>query len=207
MYKRLSFQCICQLFALFEGAWLLWLWPGWYDSHFHFDQPLIYKTARNRIGSLLCGNWSQCDHFSSDHCFRRGAQVAGSSVPGNRLGQPDDNAAGHPGCPGHPRREEPASVWRGYRSGTQISKENRAREAVRPSVVAAPADAAGLGMMGGVAMSATTHYAALFTSIGYSKEAAAASVSMLGICLTISKLIFGPVVDHWGENALRASSC
>lgn len=63
-------------------------------------------------------------------------------------------------------------------------------------------------MMGGVAMSATTHYAALFTSIGYSKEAAAASVSMLGICLTISKLIFGPVVDHWGgENALRASSC
>lgn len=53
-------------------------------------------------------------------------------------------------------------------------------------------------MMGGVAMSATTHYAALFTSIGYSKEAAAASVSMLGICLTISKLIFGPVVDHWG---------
>ena len=55
-----------------------------------------------------------------------------------------------------------------------------------------------LVMMGGVAMSATTHYAALFTSIGYSKEAAAASVSMLGICLTISKLIFGPVVDHWG---------
>ena len=57
---------------------------------------------------------------------------------------------------------------------------------------------AALVMMGGVAMSATTHYAALFTSVGYSKEAAAISVSVLGICLMTSKPVFGWVTDRWG---------
>lgn len=55
-----------------------------------------------------------------------------------------------------------------------------------------------LAQLGGVAMSAAAHYATLFTSVGYSAEMAALSISILGISLTVSKLLFGPAIDWWG---------
>ena len=57
----------------------------------------------------------------------------------------------------------------------------------------------GLLLLGGVAMSAAGHFPTLFTSVGYSKEEAALSFSLLGISLTVSKLIFGPLVDRFGN--------
>lgn len=57
----------------------------------------------------------------------------------------------------------------------------------------------GLLLLGGVAMSAAGHFPTLFTSVGYSKEEAALSFSLLGISLTVSKLIFGPFVDRFGN--------
>lgn len=53
-------------------------------------------------------------------------------------------------------------------------------------------------LLGGVAVSASGHYTTLFTSVGYSKEAAALSLTVLGISLVVSKLTFGPLVDRWG---------
>ncbi len=56
----------------------------------------------------------------------------------------------------------------------------------------------GLLLQGGVTITAAWHYVTLFTSVGYSKEAAAFRVSMMGISMVVSKLIFGPAIDRWG---------
>ena len=56
----------------------------------------------------------------------------------------------------------------------------------------------GIGLLGGFSMASSTHFSLLFTTAGYSKEAAAIALSAESAMLAVSKLFFGGVTDRIG---------
>jgi len=60
-------------------------------------------------------------------------------------------------------------------------------------------------VVGGSGQAASTHLSILATSSGYSVGTAALTASVYGLCLTVSKFLFGDFADHVGTK--RASLC